>query len=331
MKAAVVGAGVFGCTAAVELARAGVHVDLYERHRDILRAGSGSSCNRLHRGYHYPRALETARATRDAFDVFADAYPAAVHRSARHDYLIAPDGLVTADGYLAFLDRMGLPYKPYPHPGVEVAVTADEALVNVSRLRTLLRDELAAVGVNVRTGTVGGPDMPGYDLTVLATYGQHTNRPLQFEVTEVAVAKLDPTFTGRSYVILDGPFCCLDPLPGTGYHLVYDVVHSVHHTSVGTAPETPDDLAQFVDKGRIYTNRTRFNRMLDTARRFFPNLAASYIASMFTVRAVLPGVDATDERPTLVERDGSNVSILSGKLGTAVTAARQVAAELVAA
>jgi hypothetical protein len=53
---------------------------------------------------------------------------------------------------------------------------------------------------------------------------------------------------------------------------------------------------------------------------------------MFSVRAVLPNVDATDERPTLVERDGNVVSILSGKICTAVTAARQVAeAAMVAA
>jgi hypothetical protein len=38
---------------------------------------------------------------------------------------------------------------------------------------------------------------------------------------------------------------------------------------------------------------------------------------------VLPDVDATDERPTLVERDGNHISILSGKMNMAVWAARR--------
>jgi hypothetical protein len=49
-----------------------------------------------------------------------------------------------------------------------------------------------------------------------------------------------------------------------------------------------------------------------------------YKGSLFTIRAVLPDVDATDERPTLIERDGNVVSVLSGKMCTAVTAARTV-------
>ena len=102
----------------------------------------------------------------------------------------------------------------------------------------------------------------------------------------------------------------------------------MHHTNIGLAPEIPDRVAQFIDDGRIYTNRTRFLSMMDSARRYFPHLAASYIASMFTIRAVLPNVDGTDERPTLVERDANTVTILSGKVGTAVTAARQIASEV---
>ena len=47
------------------------------------------------------------------------------------------------------------------------------------------------------------------------------------------------------------------------------------------------------------------------------------LGSRFAVRAVLPDVDATDERPTLVERDGNHISILSGKMNMAVWAARR--------
>jgi hypothetical protein len=48
---------------------------------------------------------------------------------------------------------------------------------------------------------------------------------------------------------------------------------------------------------------------------------------MFTVRAVLPNTDATDERPTQVTNLGNGfVSVFSGKIGTCVEAASEVVA-----
>ena len=50
---------------------------------------------------------------------------------------------------------------------------------------------------------------------------------------------------------------------------------------------------------------------------------------MFTLKVVPFGVDATDERPTDVTHLGRNViAISSGKLSTAVSAAREVSALL---
>lgn len=339
MRVAVVGGGLFGCTAAAELARAGHRVSVYERHGDILLGGSRASCGRLHRGYHYPRAEATARATAAAADLFAATFPEAIDRSARHHYVIARGGHVGGEQYLAFLDRLGLPYRIVHPPLVaqattEVTVTADEALIDPVRLRAALRQQLRAAGVDVHTRAAGGPDMPGHDLTVLATYGAHTTRPLQYEVTEVAVVRLGRQYAGHSYVVLDGPFACLDPLPGTDLHLLYDVVHSVHHRTVGTAPEVPEHLVPLVDRGRVYTKRTRVFAMEQTARQFLAGIGMpEYCGSLVTVRAVLPEVDATDERPTLVERHENTITLLAGKLDTAVAAARQVAglAALVAA
>jgi hypothetical protein len=335
VKAAVVGGGIFGCTAAVALARAGVEVDLYERNSDILLGASRGNCGRLHRGYHYPRSESTARATMAAADEFGREYPSAVWANTRHHYVIAGDSPVTAHDYVDFLDRMGLPYRvtypPLVH-GAQVTVWAPESLIHPARLRTAVRRQLRAHKVNVRMQQHGGPEMPGYDLTVLAAYGQHTSRLLQFEVCEIAVIKLGLQYTGHSYVVLDGPYCCLDPLPGTEFHLLYDVVNSVHHSNVGYWPEIPDHLVPLLDRGPVFGGPSRVQAMEQTARRHLSGIGMpTYHGSMYTVRAVLPDVEATDERPTLVERDGNTISILSGKLDTAVAAARQVVGVLVPA
>lgn len=328
MRVAVVGGGLFGSTAAVHLARSGHDVELFERRHDILTGASRASCGRLHLGYHYPRSEETARETLTASKSFMGEYADAVY-PARHHYVIANGSKVNGQAYVAFLQRLGLHHHAMTMPLVreettQLTVWAAESLLNVGRLRSALRRQLRSSGVRLRFGETGGPEMPGYDLTVLATYGAHTTRPLRFEVTEVAVVGLPRAYAGQSYVVLDGPFCCVDPLPGTHLHLLYDVQHSVHWANVGTTPEVPNHLAELVDAGRVVTPHTHVEAMAETARRYFRRFEAEYVGSMFTIRAVLPDVDDTDERPTLVERDGSTVRVLSGKLDTAVTAARQV-------
>ena len=50
-----------------------------------------------------------------------------------------------------------------------------------------------------------------------------------------------------------------------------------------------------------------------------------HIGSMYTIRTVLPNVEKTDERPTLVNKIQNNViTVFSGKIGNCIEAANQV-------
>ena len=332
MRAAVVGAGLFGCVAAVELAKAGHHVDLYERHRGILNGASRASLGRLHRGYHYPRSLDTALATLSGSDSFAKRFPAAVSSDTVHHYLIAEGSRTSAEDFLAFCDLLELPYildSTCLAKNVELCVWVPEAVINVDTLRALLHCDLREHLVRVRLGEAGRPDMPGYDLTVCATYGRYWPGKLRTEVTEVAVVQLPAKFAGQSLVVLDGPFGCVDPLPGTKLHLLYHVEHSVH-----AVDEVPDRLRPLLDAGNVDTRHSRARQMASALQPYLDLGPLEHYGSLFTLRSVLPDVDDTDERPTLVRREGSTIHVLSGKLDTAITAALQVVAmarELVAA
>jgi FAD dependent oxidoreductase len=328
VRVAVVGGGIFGCTAAVELARNGAQVDLYERHGEILSGTTGRIQARLHRGYHYPRSPETAAALRTAAHEFASRFHPAV-RTYAHHYVIARDSKVSAEGYLAFCDRMALSYEvvePVQVHGAQVCVRVPESLVDVGVLRRLLRAELSRAGVNLHLGQRVEP--VGYDLTVRATYGQPWSRPLRYEVCETALVEVS-RYEGQSFVVLDGDHASLDPYGRV--HMLYDVANSVHHAGVGYEPQIPDEYVDLLNGGGpIRTPLSRHEAMLETASTHLRGLGprgqgiAIYHGSWFSVRAVLPDVDGTDERPTLVERDGDVVSVLGGKLGTALTAARAV-------
>jgi hypothetical protein len=332
VRVAVIGGGVFGCTTSVDLARAGAQVDLFEAEDDVLEGATARCQARLHHGYHYPRSDATAAAARDAAPVFAERFPEAI-RHATHHYVIAEDSKVSASEYLAFCDRLGLPYEvvePKQVHHAQLCVRVPEAFIDVPVLRRLLRRDLHMAGVGLHLGHWADPSkLGGYDLTVVATYGQPWARPLRYEVCEVALVEVG-RYEGQSFVVLDGEYVSLDPHGRT--HMLYDVRHSVHAATFGSIPKVRDHLADLLCRSTpAHDPVSRVDAMLTSASRHLRSLNPNgrgvviYHGSLFSIRAVLPDVDETDERPTLVERDGDVVSILSGKICTAVTAARAVA------
>lgn len=332
MRVAVVGAGVYGCVIAVDLARAGHRVDLYERHQGLLHGASRANQARLHGGYHYPRSPETAKACAADARRFAARFGEAVWRGARHVYAVSADGSRTdAAEYRRFCDGIGQGHRAVREPllqGVGVAMVVPEAFIDIPALRRRLRGDLRAAGVTVHLGVdVEATSLP-HDLVVMATYGRGFPLPLRYEVCEVALVRLGVHYAGRSIVVMDGGFCGLDPMPGSDVHLLYHVELSVHAANVGLAPEVPGRLVGLLDRGPVWTPQSRADRMLVAARRWFVRVGMPEpCGSLFTVRAVLPDVDATDERPTIVHhdtrdgRDGRVVWVLAGKLDGAVDAA----------
>jgi hypothetical protein len=332
VRVAVVGAGIYGATIAVDLARHGHTVDLYDRHRDLLHGATRAQQARLHLGYHYPRSMATALACKQHAAQFRARFPNAINDRNTHHYAIASDSSLTgAEEYLGFCERLDAGAVVISPPswlaGVSVCVRVPERLVNIIALRERLRVELRNAGVGWQHDTDVDPDRLPHDLVVMATYGRGWPDPLRYEVCEVARLRGTWTYGFRSAVILDGPFVSLDPLATRPGHLLYHVTHSVHAASVGLTPQIPAKLAHLVDAGVVYTPVSRWRDMLTDARRFFPNLAGDvdYDGSLFTVRAVLPDVDDTDERPTLIRRDGRLVWVLAGKLDGAPSAAAEIA------
>jgi len=329
VKIAVVGAGLYGCVIATALARAGHRVDIFDRQPEILWGASRANQGRVHRGFHYPRSVETvseAKAYADLFSArFRDAMPVVQQA---HVYGLAPESQTSARDWNTFICKMG-GWRDIRPPSwtrnVEDAIVVNEELVDVDRLRAALYRELALAHVRLRLrenrpeGELGP-----YDLAVIAAYGRGFPRPLQWEVVEVALFQLHGHHAVTSLVVLDGPFVSVDRLPN-GMHMVYDVEKSVRARNVGRAPAVPAHLADLVDRGLVTSPESAHEELQRRAARFVPAIEqGSYEGSMFTVRAVLPAYDDTDGRPCVVERHGELIHVLPGKLSSCLAAADQV-------
>ena len=69
-KILVIGAGIFGCCIASELAKIGYDVVLIEQDSDIMQRASKLNHNRIHFGFHYPRSPRTARQSLEGLITF---------------------------------------------------------------------------------------------------------------------------------------------------------------------------------------------------------------------------------------------------------------------
>lgn len=348
-KIAVIGGGIFGCTAALELSRAGFKVTLYEARGDIMQAASGINQYRMHRGYHYPRSPETILSCLSATPLFEAEYRDAIISHLSHYYAIAKEGSkVSGKEYLATLDSHSLPYTietpSHINPEmVDVVVCADENLYDPAKLREILRERLRKQDVKLILNThVDVDDLDQFDFVVVATY-VHLNttfknrtdahRDYQYEVCEKIVVEIPDSLKGISTVIMDGPFMCFDPLGDTGYAVMGHVEHAIHNRTVGRLADIPEELKEHLDNGIVKNpTTTNFKKFIEESVKYMPALKdARHVGSMYTIRTVLPKVDHTDERPTIVSAiDNRIFTIYSGKIGNSVKAARDVAAKITA-
>ena len=343
MKIAVVGAGIFGITAAVKLSEAGYVVDLYEKNPDILTAASGINQYRLHRGYHYPRSKSTALSSKYSEDSFREEYGPAVIDDNEHYYCIAKDGSkVKGHEYLNFCKECDLEHETtqinhvHGHM-VDLVIKGKESLLDPLKLKELCVEKIKTSKIDLLLNKAFGPEqIDNYDIVVNCTYANsnfilekypEAKREYQFELCEKPVLKLPEKFRGMSIVVMDGPFFCIDPYSTTDMHVMGNVVHAIHATNVGYFPEISEEYKSLLNNGIVKSpNLTKIDKFLEMAATFMPDMRdAEYVGSMFTVRTVLPNVDATDERPTLVSKINNKIiHVFSGKIGNCVEAAKEV-------
>jgi len=334
-KALVVGGGIFGTTSAVVLANNGYQVELHEELEDVMMAASDINQYRLHKGYHYPRSKETAQECLKGLYTFKRKYErSVVNGDIEHYYAISSrDSKVTPSQYLEFLNEMDLPYKRVePVKSTDITIKVEEELFDNYKLYEAVRDKLWSSGVEVlKNKTTTKDDFKGFDVVVIATYAKlnqllDNKKEYQFEVCEKPVVRLPRKYRGKSIVIMDGPFMCLDPY-GQRNHVLGNVVHAIHETNVGEEPIVSDELKQYLNKSVVEKPKhTNIDKFIETGKIFFEDFhKLKHIGSMYTIRTVLKNRDHDDARPTLVNHEGGNVySLFSGKIDTCVDSANEL-------
>ena len=352
-RIAVIGAGVFGATAGIELARLG-DVAVYERHPELLTEASFGNQWRQHSGFHYPRSYETVHEIQDAKSDFEDSYGEIVLPIDSYYATAGRAETITSERYIDMCRGMGLQYSfesPSPqfldYSQITVCVKTDESVLDFEPMRQLIRKRLdAAASLELHLGAevVGARleadgrktliiDHDGerveesFDYVINAAYA-NTNllagwlnlplRRLRFDMCEMLVLEIN--MPAISMTVLDGPFTSI---VATGHDNLFTL--SQVEQSVLWSRVTSSGLPPRVEKSR--SNR---ENMMRHARRYFPIVeAARFVESRYGLRTVVAHNEDYDGRPTVVTRHGFGCwSVLGGKILTCVTNAKEIAREI---
>jgi hypothetical protein len=333
----IIGGGVFGTTTALIL-QEDFDVTLIERHESILQEASGINQYRLHRGYHYPRSVDTAISSKKGTETFTKYYDCQLPNPEQYYVVANYNSKVTAKSYEAFMNKVELTYTKEDLDIInqleaEAIYKVEEGLFDHQKLREVIEDRLQRSSVKVQLGReVDSSQLTNYDYVINATYSNTntltSNKKIyQFELCEKPIIKLPKEFKGKGVVVVDGPFTCIDPFGDTGYHVVGNVVHAIHHNNNGVSPEIPSAYKSLLNNGVVENPAiTNFPKFKKDLQKYFNGLdSIEHIGSMFTIRTVLADRDHDDARPSIVEKEDSSLyRIFSGKISTAVDTAHEV-------
>lgn len=350
-RVAVIGAGIFGVNIAIDTSDF-ADVTVYEKNSGILCEGSFVNQFRHHVGYHYPRSAETVVDIQESAGVFEERYSRALVTDTPTYYGIAKEGSnVTADEFLAFCDRHGLPYtKEEPNVGyfnkdlLTLTIKVPEPSYHFETMQSIVNDLLQERKnhINIKfnqkvtnclikndkkiVSSVGAADEvyeEEYDFVVNATYAYLNNFtqwlelkpfPIRVDLAEVLIVKVPgPQY---SLTVMDGPFATIMP---TGNPNEYTLYHAQHSILDRYTPE--DGLVKVVNK--IVSNKEEIFRQ---SLRLFPFLKdAEVVETRVVHRGVLANHEHDDSRVADIISHGFGCwSVLSGKKLSSVRTSQRI-------
>lgn len=363
MKIAVIGAGIFGCVTALKLRQQfpKAKIQIYEQNFGILMGASHCNQYRLHRGYHYPRSNETVQQQLESVLEFEKEFKGSIVKNGyERYYAISNKGSkVNTQKYLKFLEENKLEFKYQPLKGlplnyeeIESVFKVKENGLDIGNLYLTLVERLRKNNIKIRTNVTFEPQyVQNYDLVINCTYSninyllpENEKQVYQFELVEKPIVSLGREYQQKSIVVLDGEFCCIDPYgAGSYFHVLGHVKEAIHETQIGYDFEVKPEYKEILNKGRLKTELSKFDRILDSTKTFFkfngePVLPISnkeiknnvyHHGSMFTIRTVLSNRDHDDARPSLITKHSDQFySIFGGKIGTSVSIANELIKQL---
>lgn len=271
----VIGGGIFGCYAALYLAKRGAKIALLEKEAQLFQKASLVNQARLHSGYHYPRSLATAALSDEHKERFTAEHRQFVHFSFEKYYAIDRFGSFTDPlQFERFCKRLQIPFqrvqehKLFNFERLEALYLTEEYSFDPVLLGHYYREKVEnepgiTVLKNIRLETAEAENKK-WNITfsqattppqqskiiqtptvINATYAatnainelfQAGNLALTHELSEIAFVT-SRQFGDRGLTVMDGPFGSIMPYGLSGLLSLSSVAYTHHKISYEDLPQ----------------------------------------------------------------------------------------------
>jgi hypothetical protein len=335
VKIAVAGAGIYGAATAIRLAEQGHKVHLFDP-LGVMRAASAINQYRVHSGYHYPRSPETIAETLEARAEFVTAFKPAIVKNSKHYYAIPKEGSRTPPHlFEQIMQQHCLPLRAC-RPGwmnfsfIDKCYEVDESIYDPDVLRVLIEARLKSLDIPFFQSAFPPPMRGDYDFVVWALYGMGASRDIfkiaKFQIAEKMLIQMPTELQFVALVVVDGPFTAFDPYGNSNRSLFGSAKNTNHWTTTNPDEPVPQPYAGVLNEREFRkVPFTRFEAMRTDCCHTAPSAKdAEYLGSRFTIRVVEDSPE--QDRRTLYVKEGApgEIHIFSGKVVSALKAARLV-------
>lgn len=346
----VVGGGIFGLYSAYLLSSKGANVAILDKEKTVFNRASKNNQARIHRGYHYPRSLETAKKVSAYYDRFCDEFNFSLISPFKTYYAISKDNSITSlDEYINFCDELNLPLKEidsslfFKKNKVLATFEVEEACFDFKKIREFFLNEFEQskkidifYSSFISTQTILGSN---YKLTlnngeklitpivINATYSNvnEINKlfnfslyDVKYELCELILCLISSNLSRSGLTVVDGPFFSLMPFNGGDLHSL----SSVRLTPIDTSQKRPQDIKRHATLKKYETRSSSLNwlNIKSLVENYLDdNIKIKYKHSFLEIKPILISSEIDDARPTIVTVHSKNpffISILSGKIST---------------
>ena len=349
-KIAVIGGGIFGCTAAAVLGK-DAEVVLFEPGA-LLNGATLHNQFRHHLGFHYPRSAETRKEILDDQESFNSIYKDCIDKSFPSYYAIAKDSKTSLDKFLEIykdydiVERWPDNYMFNKNYAVACFETGEgvydlESLIHIC-IANLSKSDVKVIKAAITNVAIKGSEKIVYygndtcdyfDYVVDATYSKTNifrewlNLPkinILYRYKEIPVVALPLRIPKCAITLIDGDYGTILPyIAGVGnLFTVGDVELSIH--------EEFNLFPEYSIKGSYFHDTSRSKRIIENCIKWYPILESAILHhTMFSVLPIVEEQNNNDGRPTVVTNHGNGCwSLFSGKVVTAVQSALQVKKEM---
>lgn len=342
MRVAIIGAGFYGCSIALELVKdyPDIQIDLYEKNKDIFQGAASNNQHRLHKGFHYPRSNETIEQILNNYQSFKDKYSDFIYPVKDNYYLIEKTSSVSLEDYINKYKQFDIPFRevnnleisPFVNiDRIEGGISTTEEVLDLSKAYKYFKERITNcknISLKLKQNVLEFEDNKiedeKYDFVINCTYNspnlgvlhKHNLFNLKYEICIIPVVenyfKEDICIT-----IMDGKYVSAYQ-NGLGDLTLSSVSYTPYFKTVYYNEFINKLRRDLIHKETIL--KTHITRLLMHCGEYFNGINShTPVKNLYVAPKVKLKNDVNDLRTTSIVRDGNLVSVLCGKISSIVS------------